>query len=91
MKKIIAFALRSIECLTYASIFLCLPLTTYASELVYTIQTGSFTHMSEAQQQFDSIIQGSDRKDLDHLRIEKVGEYYSVRIGNFKNQILMSN
>ena len=87
MKKTIAFALRSIGLLTYTAIFLCLSLTSHASGLVYTIQTGSFAHMSEAQQQFDSILQRSNREDLDHLRIEKVGEYYSVRIGNFENRI----
>jgi tetratricopeptide (TPR) repeat protein len=36
-----------------------------------------------AQKQFKSIVQGLNEKNLDYLRIEKVGKFYTVRIGKF--------
>jgi tetratricopeptide (TPR) repeat protein len=48
------------------------------------VQTGSFDSAEAAQKQFDSIVQGLNEKDLDNLRIEKIGEFYSVRLGKFK-------
>ncbi len=59
----------------------------YASRTVYTVQTGSFMDGSDAQKQFDVIVQGFSEKDLDYLRIEKIGNYYSVRIGIFEDRV----
>jgi len=55
----------------------------YASRLVYTIQTGSFLEIERAQKQFDSVVQVLNAKEIDYLRIEKVGNYYTVRLGKF--------
>ena len=55
----------------------------YVSRLVYTIQTGSFLEIERAQKQFDSVVQVLNAKEIDYLRIEKVGNYYTVRLGKF--------
>ena len=72
--------------LTVLAVLLWMPLPSFASPLIYTIQTGSFVHEADAQKQFDSLKQGLSEKDLDYLRIEKIGKYYSVRIGNYESQ-----
>ncbi len=66
--------------------FLCLllPLTSDASELIYTIQTGSYSDVKDARIEYESIEQVLHKEALAYLRIEKIGKYYSVRIGNFK-------
>ncbi len=70
------------------TIFILMPLLTQASEIGnYTVQTGSFQVLKLAQNQFDSIVLKLDEKELDHLRIEKIGKYYAVRLGNFKNRV----
>lgn len=61
------------------------PSVSYASQLIYTIQTGSFNSAANAEKQFDSIVQKLDNKDLDNLRIEKIGKFYSVRLGQYEN------
>ncbi len=57
--------------------------TQKASRLIYTIQTGSFTDIKRAQKQFDRLAQGLNVKELNNLRIEKIGKFYSVRLGTF--------
>ncbi|NOZ69586.1 MAG: PEGA domain-containing protein [Deferribacteres bacterium] len=52
---------------------------------IYTIQAGSFTKAGYARKQFDYIAQKLNEKELAYLRIEKVGEFYSVRLGRFKD------
>jgi hypothetical protein len=52
---------------------------------IYTIQTGSFVKVERAQKQFDSIASLLNQRELDYLRIEKIGKYYSVRVGNFND------
>ena len=64
---------------------LVFPIFSYASQLIYTIQVGSFNSAANAQKQFDSIVQGINEKELDNLRIEKIGKFYSVRLGKFEN------
>jgi hypothetical protein len=54
--------------------------------LVYTIQAGSFNDMDSAWKLYDSIMNKLYQKDLAYLRIEKVGQYYAVRIGKFRDQ-----
>ena len=51
------------------------------SVLFYTIQAGSFVTLKRSRKQFDFIMQGPFKKKLDHLRIEKIGNFYSVRLG----------
>jgi peptidoglycan-associated lipoprotein len=56
-----------------------------AYRTIYTIQTGSFINFLRAQKQFNSMIQGLNRKVIDNLRIEKVGKFYAVRLGKFED------
>jgi hypothetical protein len=52
---------------------------------VYTIQTGSFTYIHYARDRFNSIAEELNDQELDHLRIEKVGEFNTVRLGKFED------
>lgn len=51
----------------------------------YTIQTGSFTDEASALKEFDFILQRLNKDELEYLRVEKVGEFYSVRFGRFED------
>jgi hypothetical protein len=51
--------------------------------LVYTVQAGSFDDLQSAKKLYDYITNDLTTKDLAYLRIEKVGQYYAVRIGKF--------
>ncbi|GEM_PF-4566530 len=55
------------------------------SQKIYTIQAGSFAKAGYARKQFDYIAQKLNKKELAYLRIEKVGKFYSVRLGKFKD------
>ena len=68
----------------FLTFFLCVPLTSYASPSIYTIQTGSFLHAAEAQKEFDSIAQMLNEEECEYLRIEKIGKFHSVRLGKFE-------
>jgi hypothetical protein len=57
----------------------------YASRLVYTIQIASQPAFAVAQKNFNFIIRSLNEKNLNLLRIEKVGKYYTVRLGKFEN------
>ena len=57
----------------------------YASRTIYTIQTGSHTKKANAEEEFNSILQVLNKKELDYLRIEKIGKYHTVRFGKFEN------
>ncbi|MCK5343229.1 MAG: SPOR domain-containing protein, partial [Candidatus Heimdallarchaeota archaeon] len=59
------------------------PLNSYAPESIYTIQTGSFQSITAARKQYDSYIQLFKDNEIDHFRIEKIGQYHSVRLGKF--------
>jgi len=61
--------------------------TLYAAELVYTIQTGSFSSEAKAKEQFKFIKHKLKREEADFLRIEKIGKFYAVRLGKFKDRI----
>lgn len=67
------------------SLVLFLPLISYSSRLFHSVQTGSFVNVAVAQKQYDSIVQKLNEKELDNLRIEKIGKFYSVRLGKFKD------
>jgi TolB-like protein len=53
--------------------------------LIYTVQAGSFEDMESALQQYDTILNSLSEEDLDYLRIEKIGPYYTMRIGRFED------
>lgn len=79
-------SLQTARFLTMLFLLLCLPLTSYASRLIYTIQTGSFLHAADARKQFNSMVQRLNETELDYLRIEKIGKFYSVRLGKFEKR-----
>jgi hypothetical protein len=54
---------------------------------VYTVQAGSYTYRSNAENKYNSLIHDMNDRDRDHLRIEKIGEYYAVRLGRFDHYI----
>jgi L,D-transpeptidase ErfK/SrfK len=56
-----------------------------SNELMYTIQIGSFIKVDRAQKLFKSIIHDLKVENLDYFRIEKIGEFYSVRLNKFEN------
>lgn len=60
-------------------------LNKYTSRTVYTIQAGSFIEIERARTQFKSIKLELNKEDLAFLRIEKIGEYYAVRLGSFED------
>jgi len=72
--------------LTFFVFLLCLPGNSYARESAYTIQTGSFLELAPAEKQFDLLKKGLKDEGIDYLRVEKIGRYYSVRLGKFKNK-----
>lgn len=78
-------------------ILVFIPLYLYAEEQAFhTIQTGSYVDIKSAQKQFDSIVKRLNEQELSFLRIEKVGEFYSPRLGKFKdyataNKFLQAN
>jgi hypothetical protein len=55
----------------------------YDYKSIYTIQTGSFTELTRAYKQFGFVAKNLNKKELGFLRIEKIGNYYSVRLGKF--------
>ena len=54
---------------------------------IYTIQTASLQDMETASTHFDAITEQLDEKDLDYLRIERIGNYYSLRLGKFDGRV----
>ena len=75
--------LQAVRFLILLFLLVCFPLTSSAAKLIYTFQIGSFNHIEEAQKQFDSIAEALSENKPDHLRIEKIGKFYSVRLGKF--------
>ena len=73
------------KCFFVVILTILLPLVSFSSELFYTIQSGSFPDIKHARRHFDSILERLHEKDLSYLRIEKVGGFYSVRIGRFED------
>jgi tetratricopeptide (TPR) repeat protein len=63
-----------------------LPLTSHSVISVYTVQTGSFSDLASAEKQFNLLKQGLQDGTYDSLRIEKIGKFYSVRLGRFNGQ-----
>lgn len=55
----------------------------YDYKSIYSIQAGSFTELTRAYQQFGFVAKKLNKKELGFLRIEKIGSYYSVRLGKF--------
>jgi hypothetical protein len=62
-----------------------------ASTLIHTIQVGSFEDIEGATRQYNFVIDRLNKEALDNLRIEKIGQYYSVRLGNFIDPVNGNN
>jgi len=54
-----------------------------SQESVYTIQSSSFKDSQRAERQFRLIERSLEETALQALRIEKIGRYYTVRLGRF--------
>jgi hypothetical protein len=54
---------------------------------VFTVQAGSYADRVNAGKKYKSLIRNMNDADLDNLRIEKVGEYYTVRLGSFDHYV----
>ena len=55
------------------------------AHIIYTIQAGSFIQLERAEKHLDFIAQRLDEKELDYLRIEKIGNFYSTRLEKFED------
>jgi len=73
--------------LLYLLIVIFQPTSAGASELIYTVQIGSFEDLKRATRQYHSVISKSNKEKLDSLRIEQIGLHYAIRIGNFVDPI----
>ena len=78
--------LSKVKFLALLLLLLSFPLTSSAAISIYTYQTGSFAQIEDAQKQFDRVANQLNNIDIDHLRIEKIGKFYSVRLGKFANK-----
>jgi hypothetical protein len=54
-------------------------------QTIYTIQMGSFLTLVRAQNEFDSLMEVLTKKYRSFLRVEKIGKFYTVRIGEFES------
>ena len=59
------------------------PLVSHASGLIYTIQAASYMNETDALRYYSEIEQKLRTDELDYLRVEKVGTFYSVRLGKY--------
>ncbi len=57
----------------------------HAVQSIFTIQAGSFESASDAHKQFDLIAGRLKKEALAYLRIERIGKFYTVRIGKFND------
>ncbi|KPK01614.1 MAG: hypothetical protein AMK71_04900 [Nitrospira bacterium SG8_35_4] len=77
---------RTKKLILFCFLLVIMPLNLHAEEPAFhTIQTGSFVDIKSAQKQFDSIVKGLNEQELSFFRIEKIGKYYSLRLGKFKD------
>jgi len=58
----------------------------HAVQSIFTIQAASFESAPDARKQFDLITAGLKKEALEYLRIEKIGRFYTVRIGKFNDR-----
>lgn len=73
-------------CISLLVFVLCAAYDAQAARSIFTIQAGSYKDIPDAQQQFESIARDLDNDDLAYLRIEKIGKFYTVRIGKFNDR-----
>ncbi len=76
-------SLIAVSCLLYILLLTLQPLEVHAYELVYTIQVSSLKDIERARKEYDFLIDKLNQEELNYLRVEKISQYYSVRIGKF--------
>jgi len=54
-------------------------------QAIYTIQLGSYLTFSRAQGEFNYLMEVFAKKYRSFLRVEKVGTFYTVRLGKFES------
>lgn len=67
-----------------------IPFCSFAGEKsvsIYTIQIASFSTLMKADEEFNLTAQSLGRDNLAYLRIEKIGDFYSLRLGKFNNNM----
>jgi mono/diheme cytochrome c family protein len=77
---------RGIMRLAGIVVLLCLlavPALSSAADLIFTIQTGSFPGEGDAGMHYALLLEKLNKDDRPFLRIEKIGDYYTVRVGSF--------
>ena len=57
----------------------------HTPQKIYTIQTGSFLNIARAEKEFNSLMNELKKKYHSFLRIEKIKDFYTVRLGKFEN------
>ena len=67
-------------------LFLIIPLISAATGSIYTVQTGSFTDLKTAEKQFELLQEKLTDREADFLRVEKIGKFYTVRLGKFEDE-----
>jgi tetratricopeptide (TPR) repeat protein len=78
--------LLSVVCvLLVFAVFFVTQSPSYANGLIYTVQLNSFDEMRNAREYYYEIIETVDKKNLDYLRIEEIGRFYTVRLGRIKD------
>jgi tetratricopeptide (TPR) repeat protein len=60
-----------------------IPVLSFSAEGYFSIQTGHFQELKNAEKQFDWLQKRLSDGDAHFLRIEKTGDYFVVRIGRF--------
>lgn len=77
-----------VVCLTFLFLSI-IPFFSFAGkkpQTIYTIQIASHRDIKIALKDFDVLTKKLDKKNLDYLRIEKIGKFYSLRLGKFKDR-----
>jgi tetratricopeptide (TPR) repeat protein len=72
--------------MAYALFLFLFPELSYSARLYHTISISSFSNIAPAEKQFESLTKTLQEQDLDHLRIEKIGKFYCVRLGKFDDK-----
>ncbi len=63
-----------------------LPLISEAAELIYTVQLQSYARESDSFRYYETMLEKLEEHERDYLRIEKIGKFYAIRVGNFDTQ-----
>jgi cell division protein FtsN len=63
-----------------------LPSATFDTVEYYTIQVGSYSGIGAAEKRYQDLAVKLNDKEGDYLRIERVGSYYTVRLGRFDSR-----